>query len=141
VRAGVATAPSPAEVDLLALARALTEIASPEPSERGAVGAALDALAVAFEADARLPRALAHARNAALADHSLALALAWAREQLRLSLGEILDRAVAAGDVRVSLPPESLAWLVLAACEALAHEPRGAAPDRLKLLEGWLRRD
>jgi hypothetical protein len=133
--------PSPAEADLLALARALTEMASPAPSAGEAMTTALDALAAAFEADAALPRALAHARNAALADHSLALALAWAREQLRLSLGEILERAVTAGEVRVSLPPESLAWLVLAACEALAHEPRGAAPDRLKLLAGWLRGD
>ena len=99
---------------------------------------ALDMLATAFEADAPLPRALAHARNAALADSARALALAWAREQLRLSLGEILARATAVGDVRVTLPADSLAWLVLAGCEALADEPRGAAPDRLRLLADWL---
>ena len=133
--------PSLAETDLLTLARTLTELTSSEFSPRGAMTTALDALATAFEADAPLPRALAHARNAALADHARALALAWAREQLRLSLGEILARAAAAGDVRVTLPPDSLAWLVLAGCEALADEPRGAAPDRLKLLAGWLTGD
>jgi hypothetical protein len=133
--------PSLAETDLLTLARTLTELTSSEFSPRGAVTTALDALATAFEADAPLPRALAHARNAALADHARALALAWAREQLRLSLGEILERAAAAGDVRVTLPTDSLAWLVLAGCEALADEPRGAAPDRLKLLAGWLTGD
>ena len=102
---------------------------------------ALDMLATAFEADAPLPGALAHARHAALADAARALALAWAREQLRLSLGEILARAAAAGDVRVTLPADSLAWLVLAGCEALAHEPREAAPDRVKLLAEWLTGD
>ncbi|HMH53296.1 MAG TPA: hypothetical protein VK548_23870 [Candidatus Acidoferrum sp.] len=99
---------------------------------------ALDMLAGAFEADAPLPRALAHARSAGLRDHTRALALAWAREQLRLSLGEILARAAAAGEVRVTLSADSLAWLVLAGCEALADEPRGAAPDRLRLLAEWL---
>ena len=103
--------------------------------------AALGMLATAFEAGAPLPRALARARNAALADKARALALAWAREQLRLSLGEILARAAAAGDVRVTLPADSLAWVVLAGCEALADEPRGAAPDRLRLLADWLTGD
>ena len=47
----------------------------------------------------------------------------------------------AAGDLRVTLPTDSLAWLVLAGCEALADEPRGAAPDRLRLLAEWLTGD
>ena len=62
----------------------------------------LDVLASAFEAGAPLPRALAQARSAALRDETRALAVAWAREQLRLSLGEILARA--AGDLHVTLP-------------------------------------
>jgi hypothetical protein len=123
---------------VLALARALTAVTAPESSPGVAVSTALDMLAVAFQAGAALPRALAHARNAALRDEARALALAWAREQLRLSLGEILARAAAAGEVKVALPAESLAWLVLAACEALADEPPQAAPDRLRLLAGWL---
>ena len=102
---------------------------------------ALDALASAFAPGAPLPRALAQARNAALVDVRRALAIAWSREQLRLSLGDVLDRAGAAGELRVALPAEPLAWLVLAACEALADEPREAAPDRLKLLAQWLTGD
>jgi hypothetical protein len=81
---------------------------------------------------------LAQARNAALADEAYALALGWSREQLRQSLGEILTRAADAGHLRTTLPSESLAWLVLAACEALADEPLQAAPDRLRLLAEWL---
>jgi hypothetical protein len=132
------TRPSPAETALLALARALSELTEPEAAPGPAVTAALDELALAFRAGAPLPRALAQARNAALTDEARALAVAWAREQLRLSLGEILGRAIATGDVKVALPAESLAWLVLAACEALADEPPHAAPDRVRLLAEWL---
>lgn len=126
---------------LLTLARTLTALTASEPSPRASVTAALDALGSAFDTGAPLPRSLAHARHAAFRDSTRALALAWAREQLRLSLGEILSRAAAAGDLKVTLPAESLAWLVLAACEALADEPRGAAPDRLRLLAEWLTDD
>ena len=133
--------PSQAETALLALARALTAVTASEHSPRAAVATALDALGSAFEAGAPLPRALTQARNAALRDKTRALAITWAREQLRLSLGEILAPAAAAGSLRVALPSESLAWLLLAACEALADEPRGAAPDRLKMLAEWLTGD
>jgi hypothetical protein len=128
-------------VALLTLARTLTALTASEPSPRASMTAALDALAGAFDTGAPLPRSLAHARHAAFRDSTRALALAWAREQLRLSLGEILSRAAEAGDLKVTLPAESLAWLVLAACEALADEPRGAAPDRLRLLAEWLTGD
>jgi hypothetical protein len=128
--------PSPAETALLALARTLTALARPEIVPRVTVTTALDVLAIAFQPGAPLPRALAQARNAALADETRALAVAWAREQLRLSLGEILERA--GGDVRPALPPESLARRVLAPCESLADEPPHAVPDRLKLLAEWL---
>jgi hypothetical protein len=130
--------PSPAESALLALARTLSSVTAAEPSPRVAVTIALEVLGTAFEAGARLPRVLAQARNAALADEAYALALGWSREQLRQSLGEILTRAADAGHLRTTLPSESLAWLVLAACEALADEPLQAAPDRLRLLAEWL---
>lgn len=130
--------PSAAETALLALARALTSMADAEPSPRDAVLSTLEVLGNAFAAGAPLPRTLGEARQAAREDAARALALAWAREQLRMSLGEILDRAAIAGDVHPSLPAPSLAWLVLAACEALADEPHEAAADRLKLLVDWL---
>ena len=126
---------------MLALSRTLTALATSEHSPRAAVTTALEALGTAFDTGAPLPRSLADARHVAFRDSTRALALAWAREQLRLSLGEILARAGDAGDLKVALPAESLAWLVLAACEALADEPRGAAPDRLKLLAEWLTSD
>jgi hypothetical protein len=85
-----------------------------------------------------LPPALAAARIGARRDKTRALALAWAREQLRLGLGEILARAAAAGDLRVALAAEPLAWCVLAACESLADEPPQAAPDRIRFLAEWL---
>ena len=132
------TRPPAAENALLALARDLTTLAHAETSPRAAVVAALDALATAFQAGAPLPPALAAARIATRRDKTRALALAWAREQLRLGLGEIFARAAAAGDLRVSLATEPLAWFVLAACESLADEPPQAAPDRLRLLAEWL---
>ena len=38
------------------------------------------------------------------------------------------------GRALLTLPAETLAWLVLAACEALIYEPPAAAADRLRLL-------
>lgn len=128
-----------AETELLALARTLA--ASSTTAERApgdAVIAALAALGTAFQAGAALPRALAQARMEALADKTRALALAWAREQLRLVLGDVLDRAAAAPAPRVGLTTDALAWVLLAACEALADEPLQAAPDRIRALEEWL---
>jgi hypothetical protein len=63
-----------------------------------------------------------------------ALALGWAREQARLALRDVLDRAAKAGAVRTDLDRDTLAWLLLAAGEALRHEPPDAVPDRLRAL-------
>ena len=132
------TRPTAAETGLLALARTLSVAAGLEQSPREAMTSALATLATAFEAGASLPRALAQARIGALGDKTRALALAWAREQLRLALGDVLERAATAGALPVGLAPEPLAWVVLAACEALADEPPQAAPDRIRALEDWL---
>ncbi len=135
------TPPTPAtaaETGLLALARTLSAAASVERSPGEAMTNALATLAAAFPSGASLPRALAQARIGALGDKTRALALAWAREQLRLALGDVLERAATAGALPVSLAPEPLAWVVLAACEALADEPPQAVPDRIRALEDWL---
>src|SRR6266403_673047 len=61
------------------------------------------------------------------------LALSWAREQLRLSLEETIARSPRirpAGGLR----PDTLAWLLLAACEAIAHEPPSAIADRIRIV-------
>ena len=137
-RAPPTTRPTPAETALLELARTLTASTRTERSPREAVTRALATLAAQFQSGASLPRALAQARIGALGDKTRALALAWAREQLRLVLGEVLERAAIAGALHVGLAPEPLAWVVLAACEALADEPPAAVADRIRALEDWL---
>jgi hypothetical protein len=74
------------------------------------------------------------------ADKARRLALAWAREQVRLAFTEVLERATAAGAVRRDVPSGMLAWLVLAACEALGQEAPDAVPDRLAALAAFIRR-
>ena len=65
-------------------------------------------------------------------DKTLTLALAWARENVRLALEEVLERSPHQG----TLPggADTRAWLLLAACEAIAHEPPAAGADRLRAL-------
>jgi hypothetical protein len=72
------------------------------------------------------------------ADKARALALAWAREQARLALAEALDRSASAGTVRGDIAVDTLAWLVLAGCEAAARESPEAAPDRLHALVAFV---
>lgn len=74
------------------------------------------------------------------ADKARRLALAWAREQVRLAFTEVLERATAAGAVRRDVPAGMLAWLVLAACETLVQEAPDAVPDRLAALAAFIRR-
>lgn len=74
------------------------------------------------------------------ADKAQRLALAWAREQVRLALTEVLEHAAAAGAARGDVPAATLAWLVIAACEALVHEAPDAVPDRLAALTAFIRR-
>jgi hypothetical protein len=92
---------------------------------------AIRALADAYAPDGALPRAVAQAWLQSRGDKTAALALAFARENLRLALEEVLARAP-----RGALPgsAETRAWLVLAACEAIAQEPREAAADRRRAL-------
>jgi hypothetical protein len=95
------------------------------------VADAIRSLADAYAPDAPLPRAVAQAWLASRGDKTAVLALAFARENLRLAVEEVLARAP-----RGALPgsPEIRSWLVLAACEAIALEPPEAAADRLRAL-------
>jgi hypothetical protein len=79
-----------------------------------------------------LPRAVARAWLAGRGDKTLTLALAWARENVRLALEEALMRAPDAGTLPG--PADARASLLLAACEAIAHEPPAAGVDRLRAL-------
>ncbi len=95
-------------------------------------GAALRWLAAAYAPHAPLPRAVARAWLAGRGDKTLTLALAWARENVRLALEEALIRTPEAG----TLPgaADARASLLLAACEAIAQELPAAGVDRLRAL-------
>ncbi len=120
-----------AERRLLALARELAALGAE------ALPRAVDLLAGAYAPEAPLPRAVRHAWLAGRGDKTATLALAWAREQVRMALEEILARSRPA----VGLSADTHAWVLLAACEALAHEPPAAVPDRLRALGELTRRE
>jgi hypothetical protein len=96
------------------------------------VGAALRLLATAYAPTAPLPRSVARAWLAGRGDKTSTLALAWARENVRLALEEALARAPGQGTLPG--PADTRASLLLAACEAIAHEPPAAGVDRLRTL-------
>jgi len=80
---------------------------------------------------AELPREVFNAWIKTRREKTASLALSWAREQLRLSLEETIARSPG-GRASLGLAPDTLAWLLLAACEAIAHEPPSAVPDRVR---------
>ena len=123
-----ATAPSDAERRLLALAREMEGLGA------DALPSALRGLAAAYAPDGELAAAVHRAWLASRADKTATLALAWAREQLRLGLQGVIEATPPSARGPLALPAETLAWLLLAACESLAHEPPSAVADRLRLL-------
>lgn len=132
-----ASPPRGAEAALLALAREVQSIGAGEPSPRRALTSALGHLARAFSSDATLATALAEASRPARRTKTAALALAWAREQIRLGLEEMFLRVDDSAPGTSGMPVAMRAWLALAACEALGREPREAAADRLQSLIQW----
>jgi hypothetical protein len=139
---GAGRRPAAAELSLLRLAREIAALAESAPSggfagavpATGALAVALQKLAAAFGPQEALPRALYRAWLGSRADKTRALALSWAREQLRLGLEEVIARASGARHRALGLSAETLAWLLLAACESLAQEQQAAALDRLRAL-------
>jgi hypothetical protein len=123
-----AVRPSDAERRLLALASEVTALSKGDRP----VAATLRMLAAAYAPGSALPRAVARAWLAARGDKTLTLALAWARENVRLVLEDVLARSAHEG----TLPggADLRAWLILAACEAIAQEPPAAGADRLRAL-------
>jgi hypothetical protein len=123
-----AVQPSEAEQRLLTLASEVTTLSKADRP----VAATLRLLASAYAPGAALPRAVARAWLAARGDKTMTLALAWARENVRLVLEEVLERSPHGG----TLPggADTRAWLLLAACEAIAYEPPAAGADRLRAL-------
>ena len=115
-------APTRAEILLLTLAKELAGA----PLDR-----ALRTIADAFVPGAELPREVFNAWIKTRREKTASLALSWAREQLRLSLEETIRESPRARTT-LGLAPDTLAWLLLAACEAIAHEPPSAVPDRVR---------
>jgi len=121
--------PSEAERLLLALARELAGLG------RDALPRALRALANAYAPDAPLPGAVARAFLESRGDKTRTLALAWAREQVRLALQEVLEATPpSARGAAATTPTATLAWLLLAGAEAFAKEPPSAVADRVTAL-------
>ena len=114
--------PTRAETLLLTLAKDLAGA----PLDR-----ALRTIAAAFAPGAELPREVFNAWIKTRREKTASLALSWAREQLRLSLEETIRDSPRARTT-LGLAPDTLAWLLLAACEAIAHEPPSAVPDRVR---------
>ena len=115
--------PTRAETLLLSLAKDLAG----SPLDK-----ALPALAGAFaETSAELPRELFAAWIKSRHEKTASLALSWAREQLRLSLEETIARSPKP-PATPALTPDTLAWLLLAACESIAYEPPSAVADRVR---------
>jgi hypothetical protein len=125
--------PTPAEMRLLELAQEIAALArdGDGPAE---LSRALTTLAAAYAPSAPLPHLVFHAWVRSRNDKTATLALAWAREQVRLGLQEVVERALKTGRGRVDVEPETIAWLLLAGCEALAQEPPSAVADRLRAL-------
>jgi len=126
------TAPRGEEARLLGLARDLARLADEGPAVR-ALEAALARLGAG--APRRPPGARVTER-----DEARALAVAWAREQVRLAWRDLLDRAARAGALRPDLDRDALAWLLLAAGDALAREPVEGVAERLRALRALLLR-
>jgi len=114
--------PTRAETLLLTLAKDLADVP---------LDGALRRLAAAFTPGADLPREVFGAWIKSRRGKTESLALSWAREQLRLSLEETIARSPRARPT-LGLAPDTLAWLLLAACEAIAHEPPSAVADRVR---------
>jgi hypothetical protein len=121
--------PSPAEAGLLDLARSL---AASEPGP-AALDRALGLLDEAFGPDASLPRLLAETWLHTRGDKTAALALGWAREQVRRALADVV-MGVRPEDPRAAaaVSPDFAAWLLLAAAEGESREVGGTVSDRLR---------
>jgi hypothetical protein len=125
--------PSPAELMLLGLARDIDPPLTSSGGARPGLAVVVERVASAFDPGAPLPRALYQAWADSRADKTRALALAWAREQLRLGIEDVLQ-AEGRPDTPRAIPGPTLAWLLLAAFESLAHEPAAAVSDRVRAL-------
>jgi hypothetical protein len=116
---------------LLALARDL-------PAQVMDLRAVVDTLAATYGPESPLAAAMHKDWLRGRSDKNARLALGWAREQVRLAMVDVLQRAARPGLVSALADAETLAWLWLACCEALAYEPPSAVADRVQALAALL---
>lgn len=124
------------ESELLAVAGRLSAAAAEAEPPATSLRAAIEALVAGYIRGGALASVVAEAWRAAGADKRAALSLAWAREQLRLAVADVLAREAKAGRLRADLPLDTLAWAVLAGAEAVMYEPPESAADRIDALLG-----
>ena len=124
--------PACAEMLLLGLAKELAALARDAEPAR-ALSQPLQRLADAYGPAESLPHEVYRAWVRSRGDKTAALALSWAREQVRLGLQDVVERAKGSKS-RVELDSETFAWLLLAGCEAISQEPPSAVPDRVRAL-------
>jgi len=99
-----------------------------------ALAAAVQKLAAAFGPPASLPGDVFQAWVRSRSDKTATLALAWAREQVRLGLQDVVERTPRLPRSRIDADAATIAWLLLAACEAIAQEPPSAVGDRVRAI-------
>ncbi len=125
---------SDAERGLLALARRLSAIAAEHEPSATSLRAAVEILLSACGSGGALAGALLEAWRVARTDKRAALALAWAREHVKLAIIELLLREAKADRLRTDLPIDALAWAFLVGAEAAVHELSGSPTDRVDAL-------
>ncbi len=125
--------PTGAELRLLKLAQEVAGLAR-NAGGTHALAAAVQRLAAAFGPPASLPGEVFQAWVRSRSDKNATLALAWAREQVRLGLQDVVERTPKPTRPRIDTDAATLAWLLLAACEAIAQEPPSAVADRVRAI-------
>lgn len=126
----------PLEDAVLALSRELARVAaSPLPAAARLEGAMEILLGALAAEDSGVPGLFLEGWARARSDKQMHLRMAWLREQLRLSLSEILHDGVAAGAFRKEIDPGAMAAVILGAAEGCllqaGHDGGAVAPERL----------
>ena len=121
---------------MLALAQRTADVARQTDPAATSLRAALDTL---LGAHAAHPAMLLDAWQRAHRDKRTALALGWAREQLRIAVADLLERETKAGRLPAEAPRDALAWLIVVASEAAASESAASVTDRVDALLAVLR--
>ncbi len=88
-----------------------------DPSDRKLEGALEVLFGALGEVDAEFSRLVLDGWIRARTDKRFRLTMAWLREQMRLSVAEILTEGVSAGAFRPDLDPEAMAAVCLGAAE------------------------